>query len=319
MNLRSYTTDDYPDLVEIQNANFPDMPAVVEDYVESDRNSLKDDRSLFTRLVVEQDNYVVGFLQYYRNVWNFDPQHFQVTIRLHPDYQNQGIGTQLADKLTACLEPYNPTKLNVTVREYHAHGLAFAQKYGFAEFHRNSESKLTLADFDANAYQDVESRLKTAGIEIKSYNELRANHPDLDQQLYDLFQIIEQDVPGDEPHQEPGFEAWREDYLINPRLDKDAFKIALHGDEMVGLSNLWTDLASDMLYTDLTGVKREYRGKGIAVALKLAVIQWALANNYSAIKTQNEVNNVGMLSINQRLGYQKQPDWIYLKKVIQDK
>lgn len=318
MNLRSYTPDDYPDIVNIQNSNFPDMPAVVEDYAESDQNMLKDERSVFTRLVVEQDNHVVGYLQYYRNVWNFDPHHFQVTLRMHPNYQQKGLGTQLAKKLTEWLAPYKPTKLNATVREYHPHGLVFAQKYGFVEFHRNSESKLTLADFDANAYQDVESRLEIAGIEIKSYNELHATHPNLDQHLYDLFQIIEQDIPGDEPHQEPGFTVWRDDYLNNPRLDKDAFKIALHGNAMVGVSNLWTDLASDMLYTDLTGVKREYRGQGIAVALKLAVIQWAQVNNYSAIKTQNEVNNIGMLSINQRLGYQQQPAWIYLKKEITD-
>ena len=316
MKLRDYTPDDYSDLADIQNANFPDMPAVVEDYVETDTHLLKDERSVFTRQVVEIDNRVVGYFQYLRDVWNFDPYKFRVTVRLHPDYQKQGIGTYLVEQLTKCLEPYNPTVIYATVREYHPHGLAFAEKYEFSEAERSSESWLTLADFDPSVYGDVETRLLKEGVEIKSYNDLAPIYSDLDKRLYDLFQAIEPDIPGDEPHQEPGFEAWYNDYLMHPRLAKDAFKIAVHGDELVGLSNLWTDLASDMLYTDLTGVRREYRGKGIAVALKLAVIKWALTNGNSVIKTQNGVSNAGMLSINYRLGYQKQAEWIYMKRIL---
>lgn len=316
MNFRDYTPHDYADIVDIQNTNFPDIPSIVEGYEESDNFLAKDERSLLTRLVVEQDERVVGFLQYWRDVQNFKPHVFQVNIRIHPDYQKQGWGTQLAEHLLKCLEPHNPTRLHAKVCEYHPHSLAFAEKFGFKETDRNSESALVFADFDPSVYGDVATRMKNEEIVIRSYNELAPVYADLDQRLYDLFEAIEPDIPGNESYESSGFDDWYNNYLTHPRLDKDAFKIAVAGDELVGVSNLWTDLASDMLYTDLTGVKSAYRGKGIAVALKLAVIKWGLANGNSIIKTQNGVSNAGMLSINYRLGYQKQSDWIYLTRVL---
>ena len=56
-----------------------------------------------------------------------------------------------------------------------------------------------------------------------------------------------------------------------------------------------------------TGVRREHRRQGIALALKLKTIAWAKRIGYSQIQTWNEANNQGMLGINERLGFVRQP------------
>jgi GNAT superfamily N-acetyltransferase len=68
------------------------------------------------------------------------------------------------------------------------------------------------------------------------------------------------------------------------------------------------------LYQGLTGVRREYRGKGVAMALKLKTIEYAQRHGYAVIKTWNESNNVGMLAINEKLGFVRQPAWVTFAK-----
>jgi len=51
----------------------------------------------------------------------------------------------------------------------------------------------------------------------------------------------------------------------------------------------------------LTGVRREYRGKGVAFAMKPKVIGYARKNGYEKIKTENATTNPSMFGINMKL------------------
>ncbi|MBS3782349.1 MAG: GNAT family N-acetyltransferase, partial [Candidatus Thermoplasmatota archaeon] len=73
----------------------------------------------------------------------------------------------------------------------------------------------------------------------------------------------------------------------------------------------------EALYTCLTGVKQEYRGNGIATAMKVKTIKVATDKGFSKITTENETNNEAMLYINQKLGFEKKPAWISYEKVLQ--
>jgi GNAT superfamily N-acetyltransferase len=109
----------------------------------------------------------------------------------------------------------------------------------------------------------------------------------------------------------------------NPNLLPDAYFVAVDGERYVGLSALWTSqVRKDELMTGLTGLTgtlREYRRRGIAVALKLKGIAWARDHGYQWIKTWNATTNAGVLAINQQLGFVKQPAWIeYAKDLARD-
>src|SRR6266568_5023748 len=64
----------------------------------------------------------------------------------------------------------------------------------------------------------------------------------------------------------------------------------------------------------LTGVIREYRGRGIAVALKLKVIEFARNNKYEKLRTWNDSTNAPMIGINIKLGFKREVGWITLEK-----
>ena len=54
----------------------------------------------------------------------------------------------------------------------------------------------------------------------------------------------------------------------------------------------------------MTGTRRAYRGRGLALAVKLASIEWAAANGITRMLTFNDATNAPMLAVNRRLGYE---------------
>jgi GNAT superfamily N-acetyltransferase len=63
----------------------------------------------------------------------------------------------------------------------------------------------------------------------------------------------------------------------------------------------------------MTAVARSHRGRGIAMALKQTVIDWARANGLTALETGNDVDNAPMRAVNARLGYEPMPDEIFVR------
>jgi RimJ/RimL family protein N-acetyltransferase len=63
----------------------------------------------------------------------------------------------------------------------------------------------------------------------------------------------------------------------------------------------------NLAYNAFTGVDRDYRGRGLAQALKLLASRFAQRHGASSIATDNDSRNAPMLAINRKLGYRPQP------------
>ncbi len=52
------------------------------------------------------------------------------------------------------------------------------------------------------------------------------------------------------------------------------------------------------------------------MALKVTALQWAKEQGYTRVRTWNDSMNVGILAINEKLGFQREPAWItYVKEL----
>jgi RimJ/RimL family protein N-acetyltransferase len=73
------------------------------------------------------------------------------------------------------------------------------------------------------------------------------------------------------------------------------------------------DIPSGRAHSMFTGTLRAYRGRGLALAAKLASIRWAAANGIAMMATANDETNAPMLAINRRLGYRpagRRVEWL---------
>lgn len=65
-----------------------------------------------------------------------------------------------------------------------------------------------------------------------------------------------------------------------------------------------------------TGVDREYRGRGIALALKLLTIRRSRALGATYLRTNNDSENAPILHINRKLGFQPIPGYYRCLKTM---
>jgi GNAT superfamily N-acetyltransferase len=313
LRIRDFAPADYPALCSIGKAVEPDSPTTVDELRFEDVH--QDPKCHWQRWVAEWAGEVVGSGGYSQPSGMYHPRKFVVSLSVYPDFQGRGIGSELYDTLMRALAPFDPLLIRTYAREDSPRSPRFLADRGFQEEMREWESRLDPRLFDPALFRKAEERVRAQGIEIRTLRELEAD-PDRNRKVHALDSELERDVPGPDPPTPVPYEVWLEASLGSPNLLPDGWFVAVHGQEYVGYSNLWSSKASDVLHTGLTGVRRDYRRRGIALALKVRAIRYAQERGAPEIRTWNETGNEAMLSINLRLGFVKQPAWIAFAKVL---
>jgi GNAT superfamily N-acetyltransferase len=313
--------DDYSSIAAVLRAVNPEWPITPEDLVRDDANrEAKYHFAGFVAEILEQgagglERRVVGVGTVGHNPFSHREDKYSVNVRVHPEYRRRGIGRGLYQTLLNHLEPLKPGELVGFTREDWPEAVAFLERRGFHEVHRRFESHLKPSGVDLSRYAGLEDRIRAAGIEIKVFSEI--TDPERERKLYELDTETMQDVPFGEPVTLPSFEQFSKRELEGPSFLPDGIFIALKDGEFVGLSSLGRDPEADFVYIRMTGVKRAYRGLGLAKALKIRGVQYALEHGDLEIRTTNDPDNAGMLKINQEMGFVSRPAFLRFSKMLE--
>ena len=319
IRIRESVDEDYEQIAAVWTSAYPGYPVTAEEVRHWDAH--RDKKCVMVRFVCERaddpDAGIVGVGMYNHEAHMFHPRKLWMDIGVLAECQGQGVGKALYDHLMVDLLKRDPLVVRTYGREGNERALRFLADRGFVEHMREWESKLDVSAFDFAPHEDLDAKLLEQGIELRSLAELM-DEPGIERKLYDLEVILGDDVPAADTHTAPSFESFVERTFSSPNLLAEAYTIAIHDGELVGLSALWKGQADEVIQTGLTGVRREYRRKGIATAMKVRGIRWCAEHGHATIRTENEQNNVGMLGINMALGFVKQPAWIAFAKTISE-
>jgi GNAT superfamily N-acetyltransferase len=193
-----------------------------------------------------------------------------------------------------------------SVRDSRPEIVAEAEKLGFVEAMRNPVSILDLASFDP-------FRFPTAACEVISLAQLRDRvGEEWRRLLWRLDMDVSADVPMVVPFQEMSFEDY-DRYISDPHFSLSTRFVALVAGEPAGMTELHVSAANPRnASTHLTGVRREFRRRGIARAMKVHAISAAEAMGVERISTDNEENNP-MYQLNLELGFKRAWDWVNMR------
>jgi RimJ/RimL family protein N-acetyltransferase len=201
------------------------------------------------------------------------------------------------------------------VRDNDPGALAFGQELGFGVRSHDFESRIDLTQFDIGSFQSYVDSLKASGLTVTTVGEL-GDDESARYRLYEIEHITDHDIPNVNMEDLPTWEDAQRIMFTASYYDPSGEFVALDGDRFVGLSGV-AELTPGNFYNQHTCGLREYRRRGIALALKALALDYAKKRGGKTCRTNNNEENEPMLAINQRFGFVAQPGLYELQRSLE--
>ena len=206
------------------------------------------------------------------------------------------------------------------VNAAHTDSLEWAEKRGFREIGRRLESYIELARFDTGRFGARVDRVRSSGIALRTIAEILdgrdvESRESFIRALHDAEAPMWEDIPYATPLPHWSYDRFRQIYFESGQIIADASTVAFDGEAIAGFTMTGKRGSLDGA-TWITGVGREYRGRGIATAIKVEALSRAKTKGLRALVTTNDEPNKAMREINAKLGYQPLPARIQLEKPL---
>ncbi len=304
MTVRLATSDDdLATLVAINDATTPDEPTTLDELRWADATYPGT-----VRYLAELKGEVVGAATVGR-IYVQPPSYpdLWATLGVLRHARRRGVGSALLAAIAGAAANAGKTGLQLRCRAHRPEAIEFLGHRGFTELERLKAVRLDLAGRTAPPFT------MPPGLALTNL----AEHPELVGGVHDVALETFEDIPGgDAPMAVGDLAEFRARDVERPGIPAGAFMVAVEAgtERVVGYACLlYPPGRTDVAWHDMTAVRRAWRGRGLATALKLATIAWAIEHELSALETGNDEGNAPMRAVNARLGYEPLPDEIMMR------
>ena len=302
--IRRATADatDLEIVAAVVNATTPDDPTSVEEMRWSDATYPG-----IVRFIAEDSGRAVGAATVGR-IYMYPPEFPALwgSVAVLPGWRRRGIGSALLRAISDHARSVGKTGLHLSVSEARPEAIAFLRDHGFVEEDRSKALRLDLA---GHPIPEIDAPPEVV---ITSLEE----RPDLVAGVHAVAVEAFPDIPGSAAITAGDLAEFRARDVDRPSIPRGGFMIAVDrsSDRVVGYASLLLlPGSSTIAWHDMTAVLRDWRGRGIAGALKRATIAWAIGNGLEALETGNDEANGPMRAVNMRLGYRPLPDELTMR------
>ena len=301
---RVLRADDERDLersIAVYNAVHPDDPTSLSEARETERQS-----RAFAAFVAELDGELAG-AAHVRLATYTDKPHCKVYVIA--ERRGRGVGRGLLEAVNTWCGEREATALTSWVADDDPESLAWAERRGFGERWRETFVALDLTTFTPRPV------VPPPGVEIATW----AERPEITRGLYEVACEALPDIPDSEDEHVEPFDEWLSVHMQGIGDRPEGTFAAIADGEVVGFAKLsFWDARPDTPFHDLTGVKRAWRGRGIARALKHAQLAWAKEHGFRRLRTAMVQRNEPIQRLNAELGYEPIPGRIVVEAAISD-
>jgi mycothiol synthase len=210
-----------------------------------------------------------------------------IAARVLPAHRRRGVGAALVEALAEHARTLGVSGVNAFVDAADEAGLAFVRRYGLEEVDFQLEQVRVVGDEPAPT--------PPAGVTLVALGNRR------EELLHAAWPVAQEgyaDIPTPQP-MEVRLEEWLRDEATLP----DGSFVAYAGNDLVGYAGLMKRAEEGTAEHGLTVVRRDWRGRRVAAALKRAELHWASRNGIRELVTWTQRGNEAMQRLNQRLGY----------------
>jgi len=311
--IRPATKDDYVSIASVSQEAMPHNP-LTEMQLHSREHSLAPTGKM-GYLVYETDGKIIGFANYMQWADLYNPHSFHITVQVHPQHQQQGIGTELYATLADELLKHNAMMFKSSIYADDTGAKAFSEKYGFAEYSRRIESSCDLTTFDPDKHKPLLDKLTNDGVVFRVLADIIDE--DTLREIYELQWSLELDVPMEETLTKRSYQQWYTEQFEGESACSEASIVATKDGKYAGLASV-NKLSDTTLYAEFTGTRPHFRRLGLATAMKILMMQEGKTLGFTSIRTTNDAVNAGMLALNDKLGFIPKPARIQIEKIMTD-
>ena len=311
------TDKNYTTFTAIHNAVYPDsgLTAAACRYDDAQRNPAYHK----TRDFILKDGVPIGCGEMGEAFWFGTSGTYWMHICVHPDHRGQGAAAAWYPVGEQKIVSRGGKQIMAETLESCVPAMQMLKRRGFEQKMRYPRSRIDFRTLDFDALPDPTAKLADDGIIIVSLNQMKERYSDWLARAVDISNDVGLDVPRTGEYQPIPLRDFKA--LINhPHSDLNgwfhAIDTNLDGDEVIGItSQRYNPDDPHKVRVGMTGVRRAYRRRGVATALKLAAMRYAKSVGGHTMDTDNEENNP-MYALNLRLGFEPLPANIEFKKVL---
>lgn len=294
--LRSWTDRDAGSDREISHAIYPEYREEPYHPAWFPAQQIGEPREYSSRYVVvetQKDERVA-----YAKLWEFRPRRYRFDLAVRPEWQQQGIATQLLSQVITDAQAFGATGLQARVRDDKPKSLEFIRRRGFHESHRMGAYRLDFAQAGVYDFQEAFAQLRDRGIEVTNLAALREKDSHFFERFQELYSAAREGWPDPDPDPDPAkpipvpFERLQR-WLGEAQLP-EAFFIAKRAQHCIAFTSF---------FSIGTAVHPEYRRKGIATLLKAGSIADAQRRGFQGQTTSTA--SPAMQTVLERLGYRR--------------
>jgi GNAT superfamily N-acetyltransferase len=304
LTLRALREDDAPATALLVNLGAAE-PIAVETVRERLRAPQSGRIALRLGAFADRASDQVGYAHALRDEW-MPAGLFWLHTVVAEEARRQGIGSQLFAAVRDFARQHGAATLRGEAREAEPDALPFAEHHGFAIDRHIFESTLDLTAFEEAPFASAIERAAEQGVRFFTMADV-GDTPEARRRLYELERTVARDIPGGSESTIRPFETFLQQVCDAPTYLPDGQIVAADGDAWIGLAAIERVPGASAMYNGITGVLPPYRGRGIALALKLLASRAARRHGAAYLRTNNDSQNAPMLTVNRRLGYRPEP------------
>jgi GNAT superfamily N-acetyltransferase len=206
-------------------------------------------------------------------------------IGVEPSVRRRGVGAALYARIEQRLRGLGAPLLRTEIDD--EDGRRFLVRRGFA---RSNVRRLQALDLRAAALPDPPESVPFGAVEPWS--------------LFELYRDAYGDIPSHTPRRPVNAEDYRRDVVESTTLDADVSCVIVEDDAPVAFTLVSSNREAARAATELTAVRADRRGRGLAFAVKVASLDRARAAGLRTILASNDLENAPMLAVNRKLGFE---------------
>lgn len=275
------------------------------------------DARVFYTLGCDATDFITGVGQIACSTSN-DPESYRIRVVVDPACRRRGLGSLIYDEVQRYVVAHGGSRITAFVWHDCPAGAHFAMRHGFTPQGGSHISVLDVAGFDEAPFAGVIERVQAQGILFATL----ADFGDTEEARRKCFELNNRSMTpafdGIGSHQWPSFEVFVQRVCASSWYRSDGQIVAIDKatGEWIGLGAIGIETDGVTAINTYTGVDPRYRGRDIALALKLLAVRCARRHGCTTLRANNAPPNAPILAINDKMGYVRQGTMRWYEKKL---